>query len=142
MERDVIAAKAIRERLSRADGGISSRAVAEAIWQFSSGLSHTTEHRRVTGGHVSGYGDDPATAPAGGISPSLGGGTSASIRGGGGGAITTESLVAQLRRLEHTLMPMVGASVGQQGGDLALAIKMNQIIELIEQLSFRLTPRR
>ncbi len=96
----------------------------------------------VTGGHVSGYGDDPATVPAGGISPSLGGGTSASIPGGGGGAITTESLVAQLRRLEQTLMPMVGASVGQQGGDLALAIKMNQIIELIEQLSFRLTPRR
>ncbi len=76
-----------------------------------------------TGGHQSGY-------------------QSANVPGGGGGAITTESLIAQLRRLEQTLIPVASAAVDQRAGDQALAVKMAQIIELLEQLNFRLTPRR
>jgi hypothetical protein len=50
-------------------------------------------------------------------------------------------LLAQVRRIEETLVPVVGAAVEQRAGDQALALKMVQIIELLEQLDARLGGR-
>ncbi|MBP8811280.1 MAG: DNA repair ATPase [Kofleriaceae bacterium] len=49
-------------------------------------------------------------------------------------------ILGQIRRLEDTLVPVVGAAVDSRAGDQALAQKMVQIIELLEQLDARLTP--
>ncbi|KAB2902739.1 MAG: AAA family ATPase, partial [Kofleriaceae bacterium] len=54
------------------------------------------------------------------------------------GAASAAELLAQVRRLEETLVPVVGAAVEQRAGDQALALKMVQIIELLEQLDARL----
>ncbi len=59
--------------------------------------------------------------------------------GGLGGMIGAEALLSQIRRIEDTLVPMVGAALDQRAGDQALAMKMVQIIELLEQLDARLT---
>ncbi|MGN6109205.1 MAG: DNA repair ATPase [Kofleriaceae bacterium] len=61
-------------------------------------------------------------------------------RGNGGPAqvFDAEAILAQVRRLEHTLGPVVGAALQQQEGDQVLANKMVQIIELLEQLDARL----
>lgn len=58
--------------------------------------------------------------------------------GGNGQGAAAEELLAQVRRLEETLVPVVGAAVEQRAGDQALAGKMVQIIELLEQLDARL----
>jgi hypothetical protein len=65
--------------------------------------------------------------------------------GGGNGngdhaapAASAAELLAQVRRIEETLVPVVGAAVEQRAGDQALALKMVQIIELLEQLDARL----
>jgi hypothetical protein len=52
-----------------------------------------------------------------------------------------QELLAQVRRIEDTLVPVVGAAVEQRAGDQALALKMVQIIELLEQLDARLGGR-
>ncbi len=51
----------------------------------------------------------------------------------------TERLLQQVRRIEQTLVPVVGAAVEQRAGDTLLANKMVQIIELLEQLDARLS---
>ena len=62
--------------------------------------------------------------------------------GGLGGMIGAEALLAQIRRIEDTLVPVVGAAVDQRAGDQVLAMKMVQIIELLEQLDARLAGPR
>jgi hypothetical protein len=49
-----------------------------------------------------------------------------------------EWLLAQVRRIESTLVPVVNAAVEQRSSDTLLANKMVQIIELLEQLDARL----
>jgi hypothetical protein len=48
-------------------------------------------------------------------------------------------ILAQVRRIEQTLVPVVSAAVEQRAGDTMLANKMVQIIELLEQLDSRLS---
>ena len=48
-------------------------------------------------------------------------------------------LLSQIRRLEDTLVPVVGAAVESRAGDQVLAQKMVQIIELLEQLDARIS---
>lgn len=48
-------------------------------------------------------------------------------------------MLAQLRRIETFLLPVVRAANEQRGTDTALANKMVQIVELLEQLDARLT---
>jgi hypothetical protein len=83
-----------------------------------------------TAGHVSGYADDDP-----------GHGTSATVPGGAG-PLTTEALLAQLRRLQSTLAPAVHAAGEQRAGDSTLTARVTQILTLLEQLEHRLTPRR
>ena len=61
-----------------------------------------------------------------------------SPHGHGNKMIDAEALLAQVRRIEDTLVPVVGAAVEQRAGDTLLANKMVQIIELLEQLDARL----
>lgn len=49
------------------------------------------------------------------------------------------ALLAQVKRIESSLVPVVSAAVEQRAGDTLLANKMVQIIELLEQLDARLT---
>jgi hypothetical protein len=58
-----------------------------------------------------------------------------------GSAIDAQQLLAQVRRIEQSLVPVVGAAVEQRAGDTLLANKMVQIIELLEQLDARLSVR-
>ncbi|HEX3761581.1 MAG TPA: hypothetical protein VHW23_22945 [Kofleriaceae bacterium] len=58
-----------------------------------------------------------------------------------GGVIDAQQLLAQVRRIEQSLVPVVGAAVEQRAGDTLLANKMVQIIELLEQLDARLSAR-
>ncbi|MCX5745142.1 MAG: DNA repair ATPase [Proteobacteria bacterium] len=53
----------------------------------------------------------------------------------------TQQLLAQIRRIEQSLVPVVGAAIEQRAGDTLLANKMVQIIELLEQLDARLSVR-
>ncbi|HET9626718.1 MAG TPA: ATP-binding protein, partial [Kofleriaceae bacterium] len=55
--------------------------------------------------------------------------------------IDAQQLLAQVRRIEQSLVPVVGAAVEQRAGDTLLANKMVQIIELLEQLDARLSTR-
>jgi hypothetical protein len=55
--------------------------------------------------------------------------------------LDAEQLLAQVRRIEDTLVPVVGAAVESRAGDTLLANKMVQIIELLEQLDARLRPQ-
>jgi hypothetical protein len=55
-----------------------------------------------------------------------------------GMVVDTQALLAQFRRIEDTLRPVVGAAVEQRAGDTMLANQMVQIIELLEQLGARL----
>jgi len=57
---------------------------------------------------------------------------------GGDKVIDTQALLAQFRRIEDTLRPVVGAAAEQRAGDTLLANQMVQIIELLEQLGARL----
>ncbi|MCE9573190.1 MAG: DNA repair ATPase [Deltaproteobacteria bacterium] len=50
-----------------------------------------------------------------------------------------DALLAQVRRIEDSLVPVVGAAVDQRAGDAVLANQMVQIIELLEQLDARLS---
>jgi hypothetical protein len=56
-----------------------------------------------------------------------------------GSAIDAQRLLEQVRRIEQSLVPVVGAAVEQRAGDTLLANKMVQIIELLEQLDARLS---
>jgi len=53
--------------------------------------------------------------------------------------VDAKAILAQVRRIEDTLKPVVGAAVEQRAGDTLLANKMVQIIELLEQLDARLS---
>jgi hypothetical protein len=53
---------------------------------------------------------------------------------GGERGLDTQALLAQFRRIEDTLRPVVGAAAEQRAGDTLLANQMVQIIELLEQL--------
>ncbi|HEU0034161.1 MAG TPA: DNA repair ATPase [Kofleriaceae bacterium] len=55
-----------------------------------------------------------------------------------GRMIEARELVANLRRIEHALAPVIDAASEQRAGDTLLANKMVQIIELLEQLDARL----
>jgi hypothetical protein len=72
-----------------------------------------------------------------------GGGTGHASAAGGiaGTVIDAQQLLAQVRRIEQSLVPVVGAAVEQRAGDTLLANKMVQIIELLEQLDARLSAR-
>jgi hypothetical protein len=61
--------------------------------------------------------------------------------GNGHGHRDAEAILAQVRRIETTLGPVVGAALQQREGDQVLANKMVQIIELLEQLDARLALR-
>ncbi|HWO22153.1 MAG TPA: DNA repair ATPase [Kofleriaceae bacterium] len=52
--------------------------------------------------------------------------------------IDSQALLAQFRRIEDTLRPVVGAAAEQRAGGTLLANQMVQIIELLEQLGARL----
>ena len=54
-------------------------------------------------------------------------------------SIEAQQLLQQVRRIEQSLVPVVGAAVDQRAGDTLLANKMVQIIELLEQLDARLS---
>ncbi len=54
------------------------------------------------------------------------------------GSIDPEQLLGQIRRIEQTLLPVVGAAVESRAGDTLLANKMVQIIELLKTLDARL----
>jgi hypothetical protein len=61
--------------------------------------------------------------------------------GNGNGAANlaaAQELLAQVRRLEDSLVPVVGAAVEQRAGDQALALRMVQIIVLLEPRDARL----
>jgi hypothetical protein len=58
--------------------------------------------------------------------------------GGEHKVIDSQALLAQFRRIEDTLRPVVGAAAEQRAGDTLLANQMVQIIELLEQLGARL----
>ncbi|HWU89274.1 MAG TPA: hypothetical protein VN253_18535, partial [Kofleriaceae bacterium] len=61
--------------------------------------------------------------------------------GNAGGGIRrddAEAILAQVRRIESSLAPVVSAVLQQREGDQVLANKMVQIIELLEQLDARL----
>ena len=58
---------------------------------------------------------------------------------GAASSIEAQQLLQQVRRIEQSLVPVVGAAVDQRAGDTLLANKMVQIIELLEQLDARLT---
>ena len=64
-------------------------------------------------------------------------------RGGhpGPGSVLDAQLLQQVRRIEQSLVPVVGAAVEQRAGDTLLANRMVQIIELLEQLDARLSMR-
>ncbi len=49
-----------------------------------------------------------------------------------------DALLGQIRRIEETLLPVVGAAVESRAGDTLLANKMVQIIELLKSLDARL----
>ena len=53
--------------------------------------------------------------------------------------IDAQQLLEQVKRIERSLVPVVGAAVEQRAGDTLLANKMVQIIELLEQLDARLS---
>ena len=53
--------------------------------------------------------------------------------------IDARELLEQVKRIERSLVPVVGAAVDQRAGDTLLANKMVQIIELLEQLDARLS---
>ncbi|HEX4420509.1 MAG TPA: DNA repair ATPase [Kofleriaceae bacterium] len=77
-----------------------------------------------------------------GVLAGSGGGMLGANGGGGAGVvIDAQQLLAQIRRIEQSLVPVVGAAVDQRAGDTLLANKMVQIIELLEQLDARLSPR-
>ena len=57
----------------------------------------------------------------------------------GPGVIDAQQLLEQVKRIERSLVPVVGAAVEQRAGDTLLANKMVQIIELLEQLDARLS---
>ena len=52
--------------------------------------------------------------------------------------IDPDALLGQIRRIEETLLPVVGAAVESRAGDTLLANKMVQIIELLKSLDARL----
>ncbi len=54
------------------------------------------------------------------------------------GSLDAESLMAQIRRIEDSILPVVGAAVEGRAGDTLLANKMVQIIELLQSLDARL----
>jgi hypothetical protein len=54
------------------------------------------------------------------------------------GSIDPDALLGQIRRIEETLLPVVGAAVESRAGDTLLANKMVQIIELLKSLDARL----
>jgi hypothetical protein len=54
------------------------------------------------------------------------------------GSLDPEALLAQIRRIEDSLMPVVGAAVESRAGDTLLANKMVQIIDLLKHLNARL----
>ena len=56
-----------------------------------------------------------------------------------GPIIDAKDLLEQIKRIERSLVPVVGAAVEQRAGDTMLANKMVQIIELLEQLDARLS---
>ncbi len=71
-------------------------------------------------------------------------GATQATRGGahpGPGSVLDAQLLQQVRRIEQSLVPVVGAAVEQRAGDTLLANKMVQIIELLEQLDARLSMR-
>jgi hypothetical protein len=76
--------------------------------------------------------------PAPPRSPAGAGGLSGGVPGG---VIDAQQLLAQIHRIEQSLVPVVGAAVEQRAGDTLLANKMVQIIELLEQLDARLSLR-
>jgi len=65
----------------------------------------------------------------------------ASAASSGGDGWDAAALLANVRRIEQSLVPVVSAAVAQRGSDTVLANKMVQIIELLEQLDARLTAR-
>ena len=76
--------------------------------------------------------------PAGGQAGGAAGGLASGVPGS---VIDAQQLLAQVRRIEQSLVPVVGAAVEQRAGDTLLANKMVQIIELLEQLDARLSTR-
>jgi hypothetical protein len=52
--------------------------------------------------------------------------------------IDSQALLAQFRRIEDTLRPVVGAAAEQRADGTLLANQMVQIIELLEQLGARI----
>ena len=58
---------------------------------------------------------------------------------GPGPIIDAKELLEQVKRIERSLVPVVGVAVEQRAGDTMLANKMVQIIELLEQLDARLS---
>jgi hypothetical protein len=64
------------------------------------------------------------------------------LRPDDGQMIDAKALLAQVRRIETTLGPVVTAAIDQAAGDTLLANKMVQIIELLEQLDARLSMAR
>jgi hypothetical protein len=61
--------------------------------------------------------------------------------GNGSGPHDTSELLAQVRRIEASLRPVVGAAAEARAGDTLLANQMVQIIELLEALDARLRIR-
>ena len=60
-------------------------------------------------------------------------------KGAGPDVIDAHQLLEQVKRIERSLVPVVGAAVEQRAGDTLLANKLVQIIELLEQLDARLS---
>lgn len=72
--------------------------------------------------------------------PALPAARSATTPGASGDNWDAAALLAQVKRIESSLVPVVSAAVDQRAGDTLLANKMVQIIELLQQLDARLTP--
>ena len=79
----------------------------------------------------------PAALPAGHA------GNAGNGNGGNGGAASDNweiaELLAQVRRIESSLAPVVSAAVDQRGSDMFLAGKLVKILEMLEDLDARLS---
>ncbi len=114
------------------------RALREAILRSvmrTSAEAAAHDPERWLGPRLDALADSLRAAAASAVQSAHGAGTMA------GSVLDAQQLLAQVRRIEQSLVPVVGAAVEQRAGDTLLANKMVQIIELLEQLDARLSAR-
>jgi len=130
--------RALREAMLRAVMRTSADAAQRdpAAW-LGPRLDALADSLRTSAAHVAAQAAHVAAQAARGGGPGGGPATGAVS----GSVIDAQQLLGQIRRIEQSLVPVIGAAVEQRAGDTLLANKMIQIIELLEQLDARLSMR-